>query len=320
MAFFAASVVGRGPSACTAVLRRALLDLREQKWWTSAVAGGELHLHARPTRDRSRPWKVEARLALQLRPGASLPSWAFLKRRWERMVKRIGALYEVDAGPVRAVRDADKALAVASRPTRWLLDLEPADAATWGAWAGAGGNLVTRFASWQNRRAKSDLTVERGTENRILRALTEIPDDSGAVRAPEPSQIATQTSLHRADLQEASLLQQTPARAPAPSLPTSPTAPHQARPRLETAARAAHERRLRKGDDVVVKARHLERFTRHGAYLASEIERLRVLSVQAGDDGPAVKIEISAGARLGEALGTWPASWFEPDAGDRRAA
>lgn len=61
-------------------------------------------------------------------------------------------------------------------------------------------------------------------------------------------------------------------------------------------------RLFRAGDAVVVKARHQERFTKHGAYTAAEIKALKVVSVH----GQSAKIQTAKG----EALGLVPLSWL----------
>jgi hypothetical protein len=61
-------------------------------------------------------------------------------------------------------------------------------------------------------------------------------------------------------------------------------------------------RLFRAGDAVVIKARHVERFTKHGAYTTAELKGLKVVSVH----GQAAKIQTAKG----EALGLVALSWL----------
>jgi hypothetical protein len=64
-------------------------------------------------------------------------------------------------------------------------------------------------------------------------------------------------------------------------------------------------RRLRAGDLVALKARHHERFTKHGAYAVADIVRVRVRAVHAVGETPEAEIETLAGEGLGRVPLTW---------------
>jgi hypothetical protein len=74
--------------------------------------------------------------------------------------------------------------------------------------------------------------------------------------------------------------------------------------RRPAATQAMSERAARKGDAVMLKPTRISRFTKHGAYPATALASLTVVSVHGGNQA---KIQITS---TKEALGLVPTSWL----------